>query len=35
VFTPAGVLRLNLEDEEADSELQVARQALLELRLEV
>jgi transcription-repair coupling factor (superfamily II helicase) len=34
-FTPAGVLRLNLEDEEADSELQVARQALLELRLEV
>jgi transcription-repair coupling factor (superfamily II helicase) len=35
VFTPAGVLRLNLEDEETDSELQVARQALLELRLEV
>jgi hypothetical protein len=28
-------LRLNLEDEETDSELQVARQALLELRLEV
>ncbi len=35
VFTPAGVLRLNLEDEEADGELQVARQALLELRSEV
>ncbi len=32
-FTPAGVLRLNLEDAQADSELQVAREALLELRL--
>ncbi|HET6671066.1 MAG TPA: transcription-repair coupling factor [Pyrinomonadaceae bacterium] len=33
IFTPAGVLRLNLEDSQADSELQVARDALLELRL--
>ena len=34
-FTPAGVLRLSLEAEHADSELQIARAALLELRLEV
>ena len=33
IFTPAGVLRINLEDAQADSELQVAREALLELRL--
>ena len=33
-FTPAGVLRLTLAEEQADSELQVAREALLELRLE-
>ncbi|HEX4899982.1 MAG TPA: TRCF domain-containing protein, partial [Pyrinomonadaceae bacterium] len=32
-FTPAGVLRINLEDAQADNELQVAREALLELRL--
>ncbi|MFZ0063052.1 MAG: transcription-repair coupling factor [Pyrinomonadaceae bacterium] len=32
-FTPAGVLRINLEEAQGDSELQVARAALLELRL--
>ena len=34
-FTPAGVLRLNLEDSQADNELQAAREALLELRQDV
>ena len=34
-FTPAGVLRLNLEGSQADNELQTAREALLELRLDV
>ncbi|MGI8734829.1 MAG: transcription-repair coupling factor [Pyrinomonadaceae bacterium] len=33
-FTPAGVLRINLDKGQADSELQVARVALLELRSE-
>lgn len=33
-FTPGGVLRMKLEDENADNELQVAREALLELRSE-
>ena len=32
-FTPAGVLRINLEQAPDDSELQVARAALLDLRL--
>lgn len=32
-FTPAGVLRINLDEEQIDSELQVARDALLQLRL--
>ncbi|HKR60167.1 MAG TPA: transcription-repair coupling factor [Pyrinomonadaceae bacterium] len=34
-FTPAGVLRLKLDEEQAESELQIARDALLQLRLEV
>ncbi|MGH9968223.1 MAG: transcription-repair coupling factor [Pyrinomonadaceae bacterium] len=33
-FTPTGVLRLDLSEEEADSVLRVARDALLELRAE-
>jgi transcription-repair coupling factor (superfamily II helicase) len=33
-FTPSGVLRMNLSDEEADGVLRVAREALLELRVE-
>ena len=33
-FTPSGVLRINLSEEEKDNVLRVARQALLELRLE-
>jgi len=33
-FTPSGVLRMALSDEEADDVLRVAREALLELRLE-
>lgn len=33
-FTPSGVLRMDLTDDEADSVLRVAREALLELRVE-
>ena len=33
-FTPSGVLRMDLSDEEADGVLQAAREALLELRVE-
>lgn len=33
-FTPGGVLRLNLDEEQAENELQVARATLLELRSE-
>jgi transcription-repair coupling factor (superfamily II helicase) len=33
-FTPTGVLRIDLTDEEADSVLHMARQTLLELRVE-
>jgi transcription-repair coupling factor (superfamily II helicase) len=33
-FTPSGVLRMELSDEEADDVLRVAREALLELRVE-
>ncbi len=33
-FTPSGVLRLDLSDEEADGALRVARETLLELRAE-
>lgn len=33
-FAPSGVLRMELDDDEADSVLQVARESLLELRLE-
>jgi transcription-repair coupling factor (superfamily II helicase) len=33
-FTPSGVLRMDLSEEEADGVLRVAREALLELRLE-
>ena len=32
-FTPAGVLRVTLDEEQIDNELQVAREALLQLRL--
>ncbi len=31
-FTPTGVLRLNLDEDQADDELRIAREALLELR---
>ena len=33
-FTPSGVLRMDLSDEEADDVLRMAREALLELRVE-
>ncbi|MBA3512912.1 MAG: transcription-repair coupling factor [Pyrinomonadaceae bacterium] len=33
-FTPSGVLRMHLSDEESDGVLRVAREALLELRVE-
>jgi transcription-repair coupling factor (superfamily II helicase) len=33
-FTPTGVLRMDLSDEEADGALEMAREALLELRVE-
>lgn len=33
-FTPSGVLRMDISDEEADDVLRVAREALLELRVE-
>jgi hypothetical protein len=34
VFTPTGVLRLNLDEDETDNELDVVRGVLAELRLE-
>ncbi len=33
-FTPTGVLRVNLDEDQAEDELRIARDALLELRLE-